>query len=754
MTRIMGYCDRWSVRPGDTVNFMVSCIGAESYAAEIVRLKQPEAGPLATPFEPEPVASDVNGRYAGREQALPIGSLAVVTGHPCLERLEAATLVAYVMPTTPSKGRQALFGNWCEASRTGFGLELDEQGSLVLRLGAGRGTEVTLATGEPMRAWRWYRVAGTFDSQSGRMAIWQEPVSRHGFDLDRPIARSAERGCPSTRSMNPLTFAAWQNGETAGPSAWGGLQFAQHFNGRIDRPRIVEGALDHAGIAELMGETGPAAIEHELVAAWDFSLDIGGEAIIDTGPNRLHGTIVNLPTRAVHGHNWTGCINDWTQAPEQYGAIHFHDDDIVDACWTVDFSFEVTSAQRSGVYAAKLTAGDFVFWVPFFVSPPKGEARSKVAFIASTATYTVYLNNKGRFLSSATEVYQGRVTVMDEIDSLLFEYPAMGLSTYDRHSDGTGVAYASRHRPVHNFRPTGRHWNFNLDLCIIDWLEHLGGDYDVITEEQLHEEGMGLLAPYNVVITGSHPEYDSLDMLDAFQAYLRRGGRLMYMGGNGFYWRIAHHPTRDGVIEVRRAEGGVRAWDALPGEYHHSFTGEYGGLWRRNSRAPQKLVGVGFISQGFDKCSYYRRTDAAADPRAAWMFDGIEDELIGDFGILQGGAAGLEIDAVDARLGTPPHALVVAQSENHSNTYEVVAEEVLIPHGATDAIINPEIHADITFFETPNGGAVWSTGSIAFAGSLGWNGFDNNVARLTTNVLRRFAAEEPLPWPGRPEAGA
>jgi N,N-dimethylformamidase len=135
------------------------------------------------------------------------------------------------------------------------------------------------------------------------------------------------------------------------------------------------------------------------------------------------------------------------------------------------------------------------------------------------------------------------------------------------------------------------------------------------------------------------------------------------------------------------------------------------------------------------------------------MFDGIEDELIGDFGILQGGAAGLEIDAVDARLGTPPHALVVAQSENHSNTYEVVAEEVLIPHGATDAIINPEIHADITFFETPNGGAVWSTGSIAFAGSLGWNGFDNNVARLTTNVLRRFAAEEPLPWPGTPEAG-
>jgi N,N-dimethylformamidase len=237
-------------------------------------------------------------------------------------------------------------------------------------------------------------------------------------------------------------------------------------------------------------------------------------------------------------------------------------------------------------------------------------------------------------------------------------------------------------------------------------------------------------------------------MLDAFQAYLRRGGRLMYMGGNGFYWRITHHPTRRGVIEVRRAEGGVRAWDAEPGEAFHSFTGEYGGLWRRNARAPQILVGVGFISQGFDKCSYYRRTEAADDPRVAWMFAGMDDGLIGDFGVLQGGAAGLEIDAVDPRLGTPPHAMVVARSENHSNSYELVAEEVLVPHGATDAVINPDIHADITFFETPNGGAVFSAGSIAYAGSLSWNGFDNNLFRLTTNVLNRFKDPAPFAMPG------
>jgi hypothetical protein len=154
----------------------------------------------------------------------------------------------------------------------------------------------------------------------------------------------------------------------------------------------------------------------------------------------------------------------------------------------------------------------------------------------------------------------------------------MGLSAYDPHSGGSGVAYASRHRPLQNFCPTGRHWNFNLDLFIISWLEHLGVDYDVITEEDLHREGLDLLRPNQLILTGSHPEYDSVEMLDAMQAYLRQGGRLMYMGNNGFYWRIAHHPEREGVIEVRRAGGGVLVWNALPGEFHHSFSGEYGGL--------------------------------------------------------------------------------------------------------------------------------------------------------------------------------
>ena len=56
--------------PGETVRFMVSCIGAERYDAAIVRLVNPQSFAEATPFRTEPVATAANGSYAGREQPL------------------------------------------------------------------------------------------------------------------------------------------------------------------------------------------------------------------------------------------------------------------------------------------------------------------------------------------------------------------------------------------------------------------------------------------------------------------------------------------------------------------------------------------------------------------------------------------------------------------------------------------------------------------------------------------------------------
>jgi N,N-dimethylformamidase len=59
----------------------------------------------------------------------------------------------------------------------------------------------------------------------------------------------------------------------------------------------------------------------------------------------------------------------------------------------------------------------------------------------------------------------------------------------------------------------------------------------------------------------------------------------------------------------------------------------------------------------------------------------------------------------------------------------------------------------MVFFETPAGGAVFAVGSIAWFGALARDGYDNDVARITTNVLRRFADPEPFPPPASGSSG-
>jgi N,N-dimethylformamidase len=119
-------------------------------------------------------------------------------------------------------------------------------------------------------------------------------------------------------------------------------------------------------------------------------------------------------------------------------------------------------------------------------------------------------------------------------------------------------------------------------------------------------------------------------------------------------------------------------------------------------------------------------------------------EVIGDFGLVGGGAAGLQLDRADYALGTPPNLLVLASSENHADLTLVVTEEVGVMAPDLTGSQSELVRADLAFFETPSGGAVFSTGSIAWCGCLSHNGYTNNVARITGNVLRRFL--DPTPF--------
>ena len=181
---------------------------------------------------------------------------------------------------------------------------------------------------------------------------------------------------------------------------------------------------------------------------------------------------------------------------------------------------------------------------------------------------------------------------------------------------------------------------------------------------------------------------------------------------------------------------------ALPGAAHHSTTGEWGGLWSERGRPAEGLAGVGTTAVGFERAEPYRRTAASRDPRAAFVFEGVGNEPIGDAGLHLGGAAGWEIDRADVARGTPPHALVLASSSGHSDTYSSIEPpDISVPH---DQGRDELIHADMVLFETPAGGAVFSVGSITWSACLSWGGYRNPVSTVTRNVLERFRTGAPI----------
>ena len=736
-TRILGYVDRLSVAAGDRLELKLSCRAIERYRLDFVRILCGDPDPRGPGLDLRPAPSPVDGEYAARFQPIDAGSYVRVDDTSGLPDGSSFALAAFIWPTAPRGRRQTVMGWWSEPDEAGFALEIDATGALRLRLGTGPG-RFDVTSPDPLDERRWYFAAASFEAG----------VAHVGWTALVPPA-----GSPGAATAT-LHGTAWRAPPTATPFLVGAHRAAPshgrwmsgaHLDGKVERPTVLGSAPGLDRLRALAERPASATAPERLLAAWDFSAGIDGTTITDRSPHARHGRTVNLPARGVTGWSWDGGAADWRLAPDRYGAIHFHSDDLYDCRWSTDVGLEVPAEWTSGFYAARMRAPGAVGYVAFFVRPPRGEARARIALVASTATYLSYANTHIKFDSLNTENLYESLTPISEDELYLNEHRELGLSHYDTHADGSGVFYASRLRPMLNFRPGLYTFNYLNDTHVVAWLAARGFDCDVITDEDLHAEGAGLLARYPVVITASHPEYTSTAMWDAFDGYQRSGGRHLYLGGNGFYWRIGFSDELPGVIENRRGITGVRTWEGEPGEHHLSFTGEPGGLWRSNGRPPQRLVGVGFSSTLFNRSTHYRRTDASRQPRYAFVFEGVgDDEPIGDFGLRGGGAVGLEIDRADPALGTPPNAVVLATSEDIGIGGLLSVEEFVTTTRALDGVQNGRVRADMVFFETPGGGAVWSAGSIAWATSLACNGFDNNVSRITENVLRRFLDPRPF----------
>lgn len=757
---VFGYTDKISVKAGESVQFHVSCEGATTVEAQLVRLIHGDEHPDGPGYLDEEIACAANGTWEVSKQFTQVGSfLKVADPEKRLALTGSFTMFCFIRPGWPSSGtRQTIMGRWDSETGNGYALDIGETGCLEFRVGSGGEVDVVRAD-HPLQLQMWYLVAATFNADTRTVTLYQEGVGNSYNSILGQVAAlpftshqtAAFRVAPQTAPDTPFLMA----GARERAHAHGDV-VSQLYWGKIDRCGVYNRCLSRTELDAI--RAGEPLSSNGVVAYWDTSkgyTDRGiGDLVIDVGPNGLDARGYNRPVRGKTGWNWTGMTDCFRLAPDQFGGIEFHGDAMLDCNWPVTKTLKLPESLRSGAYAMRLRASDGAGGiredhVVFFVRPAKPSAR--IAFLFPTTTYLAFANERMSFDDPERHSVMGRTPVLSRDDIALYARGEFGLSTYDKHADGIGVCFSSYHRPIPNMRPKYRTPSLDVpsglgaDLSIIAWLERKGFKYEILTDEDLHREGKAALAPYLCVLSGTRPEYYTERMLDATEDYIAEGGRYIYTGSNGFVHTAAFRDDQPWIMECRRRDDGYKTWASAHGEQYMVTDGMRGGPWMPLGRPPQKLVGVGLASQGAGASEHYRRMPDSYHRMVSWITKGVKGEIIGDFGLADGGAAGLAVDYYDRELGTPPHTKIIASSGGHTDIYVVNQQIVLYAYLGLFGSHDSRVRADMTYFTAPNDGAVFACGSIAFGQALPANNFDNNVGTVLSNVLRTFIKPGRLP---------
>ena len=306
---------------------------------------------------------------------------------------------------------------------------------------------------------RWYLVTGGYDPEVG--------------------ARLHVRPRDPLADESPAAVTAPPRGAllAGAPS----LRLGGNLDGKLDSPAVYDRLVSGE-------EPGPRA-------RWDLARDIPGDRIVDVIDGH-DGTLHNLPTRGVTGHDWTGDELDWRHAKQGYGAVHFHSDDLEDAGWESVLTVDLPDNLASGCYAVELSTQEGVDRMPFFV---RARERADMALLVPTLSYLAYALD--HLLQPFMPEDPGEVAARFARDNTIH-------SLYDRHVDGSGVCLASLRRPLlgmrddHVFRYHRGPHQYSEDVQLVGWLERQGFRFDVLTDHDLHADGPDAIASYRTILTG------------------------------------------------------------------------------------------------------------------------------------------------------------------------------------------------------------------------------------------------------------
>lgn len=365
----------------------------------------------------------------------------------------------------------------------------------------------------------------------------------------------------------------------------------------------------------------------------------------------------------------------------------------------------VEMPQRSGLYYFHATTEkDTFFSFPWVVAPATPTAA--VAVLASNVSWNAYNSFGGR----SNYIHPDRLPPTPTVNARL---------ELRRYTDPNHLNYdTTDYLPLSFDRPESinhvpRHVEVTDPIAgrapchlapaewrLLGWLERENIAYDYYAETQL-QQGTLPLDKYQVLMISTHPEYWSQEMYRSVKSWVfERGGRLMYLGGNGLNCDVEF---LDEFTCIYRNEDNRRLPPA-PGGYESRF--------HLRCESEASLLGVVYDDRGIMTAAPYEVIDASH-----WIFEGTglsNGSIFGRESLherIPGGASGHETDKISP--SSPPGTRCLARGLNPNNG-----------------------GGEIVLFPTPSGGAVFSVGSICWPASIL---VDDSVSRITKNVVLRFS---------------
>ena len=396
----------------------------------------------------------------------------------------------------------------------------------------------------------------------------------------------------------------------------------QGTSGPVVRVQGVDAVFAHTSYA-----AGDTAVLHVSTDASAFQVQLfrSGPELVDTpADNALQGIAVGVAAT----HDWRGSRN----AP---GDVTLRLGDL-----------------PSGVYFAQLTATDGrVGYAPFIVRPTRLGAH-RVAVVMPTNTWQAY-------------------------------------NFYDASGDGWGDTwYAGGPVPVVQLdRPFLRRgvppFFRRYDLPFLRWLAANGHDVDVLSDDELETASASALsAAYDLIVFPGHHEYVTDAELAATAGYRDRGGNLLFLSANNFFWRVEREGT-----SMRRTR-----------------------QWRDLAKPEAALIGVQY--RGNDDGSRQAPFIVRNTTSAPWLWEGTGLTVGSKLGADIGGY-GTEIDGTAP--SSPPGIVVLAE----------------VPD-----LFGPGKTAQMTYYETAAGAKVFAAGTLDFGGSVNHEPQSRLVQNLWAQLSR------------------